>query len=50
MSEEAVDWRAFDEALAEVRSEFADMSVEELKALIVEAVAAVRDDKARAAG
>jgi hypothetical protein len=50
MSEERFDWHAFDLTLAEVRAKFVDMPKEQLEALIDEAVAAVRDDKARSAG
>ncbi|MET4702342.1 hypothetical protein ABIE65_005398 [Constrictibacter sp. MBR-5] len=38
--EEAVRWRVFDQTLTEVRSKFADVSAEELEALIDEALAA----------
>jgi hypothetical protein len=41
-------WHAFDQSLAEARSKFADMSQEELQALIEEAVAAVRAAKSTA--
>ena len=40
--EEAVKWRVFDQTLAEVRGKFADVSPDELEALISEAVASVR--------
>jgi hypothetical protein len=40
--EDAVKWRVFDQTLAETRSKFADMPVEELEALIDEAVTATR--------
>lgn len=44
--EEAVRWRVFDQTLTEVRSKFADVSAEELEALIDEALAAARKNSA----
>jgi hypothetical protein len=41
-------WRAFDQSLAEARSNFADMSQADLAALIADAVAAVRAAKSTA--
>jgi hypothetical protein len=40
--EEAVKWRVLDQTMAEARSKFADLPLEEAEALIEEAVAATR--------
>jgi hypothetical protein len=42
--ETAVKWRMFDKTLAEVRSKFADIPPDELRAIIDEAVAGVRKE------
>jgi hypothetical protein len=39
-----VKWRVFDQTLAEVRSQFADLSPEALQDLIDEATQAARED------
>ncbi len=41
--EEAVKWRVYDQTLAEARGKFADLSPEELEAVIDEAVTAARE-------
>lgn len=46
--EDAVRWRVFEQTLAEARAGFADLAVEEVEALVGEAVATARG--ARAAG
>lgn len=40
--EEAVKWRVFDQTLAETREKFADLTPEDLQAMIDEATASVR--------
>jgi hypothetical protein len=40
--EDAVKWRVFDQTLAEVRGQFADMSPQELECLIDDAVGTAR--------
>jgi len=42
---DAVKWRVFEQTLAEVREQLADAPADELEAIIVEAVAAVRLEK-----
>jgi hypothetical protein len=42
--EEAVKWRVFEQTLAEVRANFADLPAEELAGLIEEATDAARND------
>lgn len=42
--EEAVKWRVFDQTLAEAREQFADLSPEELRALVDEATTSVRQE------
>ena len=42
--EDAVRWRVLDQTVAEVRSKFADLSEEDLQALVDEATDAVRQD------
>jgi hypothetical protein len=42
--EEAVKWRVFDHSLQETRAAFADMSTDDLQALVDEAAEAVRQD------
>jgi Ribbon-helix-helix domain len=40
--EEAVNWRVFDQTVADARSKFADLPADEVEAIVDEAVAAVR--------
>lgn len=42
--EDAVKWRVLDQTIAEVRGKFADLSQEDVQALVDEATRAVRDD------
>ncbi len=48
--EEAVKWRVLDQTIAETRSKFADLPPDELREMIDEAVAAVRQSNAPDAG
>ena len=48
--EEAVRWRVLDQTVAEARSRFADLSPDELEAVIDEAVAAARQGHAPKVG
>lgn len=41
--EEAVNWHVFKQTLTEVRSKFADLSPDEVQALVDEALTAVRE-------
>jgi phage I-like protein len=41
-SKNAVQWRALDRTIAEVRSKFSDLSAETIESLIDEAITAVR--------
>lgn len=47
--EEAVKWRVFNETLTEVREKFADLPPDELQAMIDEACASVRAERAPSA-
>jgi hypothetical protein len=44
--EEAVKWRVLDQTMADVRGQFADMSSDDLEAMIDEAVTATRHSHA----
>ena len=46
--EDAVRWRVFDQTLAEVREKFADLSPEEIDALVDEAVRETRKEHSNA--
>jgi len=48
--EEAVKWRVLDQTIAETRSKFADLPADELREMIDEAVAAVRQSNVPNAG
>lgn len=45
--EEAVRWRVFEQTVADVRAQFADLSPAELESLIDEATTSVRQDMRR---